>query len=80
MRVNVNNTITISEANQNFYKVARMVDENGSAVILENNTPKYILIDFNKFHSEEITRDESVETIAVRFLAKHRKVFQELAK
>ena len=39
MKVNINNLVSISEANQNFSKVARMVDENGAAVILKNNVP-----------------------------------------
>ncbi len=80
MQVNLKNIVPISEANQNFSKVARLVDENGSAVILKNNTPKYILIDFNKFQKEELTKDESVETIAARFLASHKAAFLELAK
>lgn len=41
MKVNINNLVSISEANQNFSKVARLVDENGAAVILKNNVPRY---------------------------------------
>ena len=80
MQVNVKNIVSISEANQNFSKVARLVDENGSAVILKNNTPKYILIDFNKFQKEELVNDEDVDTIAARFLENHKAAFLELAK
>ena len=40
MQINLNNLVSISEANQNFSKVARMVDENGAAVILKNNAPE----------------------------------------
>ena len=36
MMVNTKNLVSISEANQNFSKVARLVDERGSAVILKN--------------------------------------------
>ena len=36
MMVNTNNLVSITEANQNFSKVARLVDENGAAVILKN--------------------------------------------
>ena len=39
MNININNLVSISEANQNFSKIARMVDENGVAVILKNNKP-----------------------------------------
>ena len=37
MMINSNTLVSITEANQNFSKVARLVDEQGSAVILKNN-------------------------------------------
>ena len=36
MTIDTNTMVSISEANQNFSKVARLVDECGSAVILKN--------------------------------------------
>ncbi len=41
MVINTDNLVSISEANQNFSRVARLVDENGAAVILKNNVPRY---------------------------------------
>lgn len=35
MNINTKNIVSITEANQNFSKVARLVDENGAAVILK---------------------------------------------
>ena len=43
MVINTDNLVSITEANQNFSRVARMVDENGAAVILKNNVPRYVL-------------------------------------
>lgn len=43
MTVDTNAMISITEANQNFSKVARVVDEHGTAVILKNNVPKLLL-------------------------------------
>ena len=40
MKINTKSMVSITEANQNFSKVARLVDEVGSAVILKNNTPR----------------------------------------
>ena len=40
MTVDTNTMISVTEANQNFSKVARVVDEYGAAVILKNNVPK----------------------------------------
>lgn len=37
MKINTNSLISITEANQNFSRVARFVDETGSVVILKNN-------------------------------------------
>lgn len=80
MQVNTNNLVSITEANQNFSRVARLVDENGAAVILKNNTPKYVLIEFSQFQKEELATTEEVGTIGRRILAKHRHAFEELAK
>jgi len=80
MQINTKNLISISEANQNFSKVARLVDENGAAIILKNNTPRYVLIEFSQFQNEEIIGDEEVETIAKRILSRHQAAFEELAK
>lgn len=80
MKVNINNLVSISEANQNFSKVARMVDENGAAVILKNNVPRYVLIDYSKFQQDTIADDATVEEAANDILSKHLKAFEELAK
>jgi antitoxin Phd len=80
MNVNINNLVPISEANQNFSKVARMVDENGAAVILKNNVPRYILMEYSQFQKEELAASEDVESVGRRILEKNRRAFEELAK
>ncbi|MCI8929315.1 MAG: type II toxin-antitoxin system Phd/YefM family antitoxin [Lachnospiraceae bacterium] len=80
MNVNLKNLVSISEANQNFSKVARMVDENGAAVILKNNVPRYVLIDYGKLQVDAEADNEKLEDVATRLLQKHRKAFEELAK
>lgn len=80
MNVNTNNLISITEANQNFSKVARMVDENGAAVILKNNVPKYVLMEFSQFQEEAVAATDDVETIGRRILEKNRHAFEVLAK
>ena len=80
MNVNTNNLVSISEANQNFSRVARMVDENGVAVILKNNAPKYVLMEISQFQKEEAAATEDVERIGRRILEKNRHAFEELAK
>ena len=80
MMVNVKNLVSITEANQNISKVARMVDEIGDVVILKNNVPKYVLIDYSKFEEERMENNATVEKIADEILTKHLKAFEELAK
>ncbi|MCL2437235.1 MAG: type II toxin-antitoxin system Phd/YefM family antitoxin [Clostridiales bacterium] len=80
MNINAENLISISEANQNFSKVARLVDEKGTAIILKNNTPRYVLLDFSLLRGENTANDTDVDAIASRILSKHIKAFEELAK
>ncbi|MCH5262781.1 MAG: type II toxin-antitoxin system Phd/YefM family antitoxin [Lachnospiraceae bacterium] len=80
MYIDLKNLVSISEANQNFSKVAKMVDENGAAVILKNNVPRYVLIDYSKLQENTEADDEMLEDVATRLLEKHIKAFEELAK
>lgn len=80
MTVNTDNLVSITEANQNFSRVARMVDEKGSVVILKNNTPRYLLVEFNSAEKEQVADDENVMSISKRLIAKNRKAYEVLAK
>ncbi len=80
MKIDLNNLISITEANQNFSKVARMVDEKGAAVILKNNAPRYVIIDYSKLQEETIADDMLVQEAATEYLTKYAKAFEELAK
>ena len=80
MNINIENLVSISEANQNFSRVARLVDEKGTAVILKNNAPRYVLLDYNLLRQNSAADDLDVDAAASRILAKHVKAFEELAK
>ena len=80
MKINIDNLVSISEANQNFSKVARLVDEKGTAVILKNNAPRYVLLDYNLFRQNTIADDMDVDVAATHILTEHVKAFDELAK
>ena len=80
MTINTENLISISEANQNFSKVARLVDEKGTAIILKNNAPRYVLLDYSLLRGDNAASDTDVDAIASRILSKHIKAFEELAK
>ena len=80
MMVNTNNLVSITEANRNFSKVARLVDERGSAVILKNNTPRYLIIEFSQAEQLQAAEDEDVMNISARLLKQNREAYEVLAK
>ena len=83
MTINTDTMVSMTEANQNFSKVARLVDERGSAVILKNNVPRYLVIDFSKMKEYEADRnasDEEVLAVSQRLVAENREAYEVLAK
>lgn len=80
MNINLKNLVSISEANQNFSKIARLVDENGVAVILKNNKPRYVLIEYSLLEKEEIANDAEVEYVAKKIINEHIDAFKKLAE
>lgn len=80
MMINTNNLVSITEANQNFSKVARLVDTKGSAVILKNNTPRYLIIEFSQAEQLQAAEDEDVMNISARLLKQNREAYEVLAK
>ena len=66
MTVTPETMISLTDVNQNFSKVTRMVEEYGSAVILKNNKPKYVVVDFNEYDEiiqEKERREAALESI-----------------
>ena len=80
MNINTKTLVSITEANQNFSKVARLADEKGSAVILKNNMPRYIVIPFSSLDEMELASDDDVRLASKRLIAKNRKAYEALAK
>lgn len=78
MKIDTNNLISITEANQNFSQVAKKVEQNGKVIILKNNNPKYVV---SKFEESNISVEtEMLTVIAKMILTEHSKAFKELAK
>ncbi len=80
MTINTNAMVSITEANQNFSKVARLVDEHGTAVILKNNVPRYLVIDFSKADNDAVASNEDVLSISKRLIEKNKEAYEVLAK
>ena len=80
MMINSNTMVSITEANHNFSKVARLVDEQGSAVILKNNVPRYLVIEFSQVEQMQAAQDEDIMQISARLIQQNRAAYEELAK
>ena len=80
MNINTNTIVSMTEANQNFSKVARIAERSGEAVIFKNNKPKFIVLDIDKADYINLSDDEKIDIIAARILKKFRPAFEELAK
>ena len=83
MMVNTDTLVSMTEANQNFSKVAHVVDEKGMAVILKNNKPFYIGVDFKEY--EEIKaiqefRKRKIAEMTEQLIEDNKEAFLELAK
>ena len=80
MNSDTNTIVPISVANQNFSKVARLVDQYGSAVIMKNNTPRYIIYEFNQADTKQAADDEDVIASSMKLMQRNAHVYEELAK
>ncbi len=80
MNVDTKLIVSISEANQNFSKVARIADKSGEVYIFKNNKPKYKLISVEDGDFTELSDDEKIDIIAKRVLNEYKQAFLELAK
>ena len=80
MKMNTNQIISITEANQNFSIVSKKIDQMGKAIIFKNNKPKYLIVDISDNDYIELSDEEKIEVISKRILKKYHKAFEELAK
>lgn len=83
MVVNTELLVPMTDANQNFSKVVRLVDENGMAVILKNNKPRYVIVDFEEYDdiaSALQMRNSKIMKTADEIIDSNMQAFLELAK
>ena len=80
MTINTNSIVSITEANQNFSRAAKMTEQKGHIVVFKNNRPKLLVIDLDKEPQIEMSEDEKLEFVAARILREHRAAFEELAR
>lgn len=83
MLVDTGQLIPMTEANQNFSKVVHLVEDQGMAVILKNNKPRYVVVDFSEYNDIQAMRalrNARIDESANRILNENLEAFSELAK
>lgn len=80
MMINTKALVSITEANQNFSKVARLVDENGAAVILKNNIPRYVIMEFSEAEKVQYAPNEDIISISERLTEQNIEAYRKLAR
>jgi len=80
MNINTELLVPMTEANQNFSKVVRLVDESGMAVILKNNKPRYMVLNFSEYDEIQAARSKMISETADSVIAENMEALLELAK
>ena len=80
MTIDTNTVVSMTDANQNFSKVTRIVDQYGRAVVFKNNMPRYLIIDFNLVDHAESADTDAVLASAGKMMDRFDSAFEALAK
>lgn len=80
MTIDTRSIVSITEANRNFSRVARLVDQLGSAVIMKNNSPRYIVMEFSQAAKRESAPDELIDALSEKYMEKNKELYEALAK
>lgn len=80
MTIDTNTVVSMTDANQNFSKVTRVVDQYGRAVVFKNNQPRYIVLDFALADSTEFVDNDDILASSGKIMDRFDSAFQTLAK
>lgn len=80
MLVDTKNLISIIEASKNFSRVTELVDESGSAIIIKDNKPKYVVLEFKDTENEVLVDENEALSLSSKIINRNIEAFKELAK
>lgn len=72
--------MSLTDANQNFSRAVKAVDEKGAVVISKNNVTRCVVIDIKHLEAEGEAKDRIVMDIAGSVLRENLATFRKLAK
>lgn len=70
----------MTEANRNFSRVARLVDERGAAIILKNNSPKYVVLEYDQYEATQMAAEDEVLKASKQLMEQNQAAYEVLAK
>lgn len=80
MTVDTDAIVSISEADQDFSRIAKMVDQYGQVIIMKNNVPKYVLTGFEQADKRENVSETGLKKVSDKIKKRNQHVYEELAK
>ncbi|MBO4432052.1 MAG: type II toxin-antitoxin system Phd/YefM family antitoxin [Clostridia bacterium] len=83
MIVDTKTIVPMTDANQNFSKVVHTVDENGMAVIMKNNKPRYVIVRFDEYENIAAAmqmRKAKIDAATEKIMGENMEALAELAK
>ena len=70
----------MTEANQNFSKVAKIASIEGSVLVMKNNKPEYILLKINNNQNYEVADKKEVEAVSKKLIERNLEAYKKLAE
>lgn len=80
MHIDSKNMVTMTEASQDFSRVARMADDGSVVVILKNNEPRYVLMDYARAEGQVADDDDALMELSKKLIEENRAAYEELAR
>lgn len=82
MYITTNRIVSMTDANQNFNKVAKTAKKYGDTIIFRRNKPAYVLFDIEKMGENFVKEYEKmkIKYISENLLNEYEVAYKELAK
>lgn len=72
--------VSMTEANRNFSKVAKIASSESFAFITQNNKPEYILLKINNKQNYEIADNEKLDAVSKKLIHQNLEAYKKLAE
>lgn len=80
MKIKRDQIISLTDANRDFSRVARLADEHKAVVILEDNMPRYVVLSIEQVTGLHRADDEELDAVADRILKENLNAFERMTE